>query len=76
MSPRWRGQPAFRIRFRCVRPVSRKPGYVHEGISRDARGHQVVVSDPAETVAQHVAVMPRPGVTVNGFEQCRSSLAP
>jgi RimJ/RimL family protein N-acetyltransferase len=56
--------------------VSRKLGYVHDGISRDARGHEVVVSDRLRLARSTWESRPRPDVTVSGFEECRSSFLP
>lgn len=56
--------------------VSRKLGYVHDGISRDPRGHDVVVSDRLRLTRSTWKSRPRPDVTVSGFEECRSSFVP
>jgi hypothetical protein len=48
---------------------------VHDGISRDPRGHEVVVSDRLRLSRSTWESGPRPAVTVSGFEQCRSWFA-
>ena len=51
--------------------VSRKLGYEPDGISRDARGDEVVVSDRLRLTRQRWQSQPRTGVTVAGFTDCR-----
>lgn len=54
--------------------VSRKLGYVHDGISRDARGDEVLVSDRLRLTAEAWAAgaSGRDPVTVAGIEGCRA----
>ena len=52
--------------------VSRKLGYEHDGISRDARGDEVLVSDRLRRTRSGWQSRPRPEVTVDGLAQCRS----
>jgi RimJ/RimL family protein N-acetyltransferase len=52
--------------------VSRKLGYVHDGISRDARGDEVLVSDRLRLTAARWATMEHPVVSVEGLEAARS----
>lgn len=49
--------------------VSRKLGYVHDGISKDARGDEVLVSDRLRLTAARWAQTSHPPVTVEGVEQ-------
>src|SRR6476659_6250579 len=51
--------------------VSRKLGYEADGISRDARGDEVVVSDRLRLTRHTWRSQARPGVTVTGFPACR-----
>jgi len=51
--------------------VSRKLGYEPDGISRDARGEEVVVSDRLRLTRQKWKLQPHPDVTVTGFADCR-----
>jgi RimJ/RimL family protein N-acetyltransferase len=51
--------------------VSRKLGYVSDGISRDVRGDEVLVSDRLRLTAAKWAEITRPPVTVEGVEQAR-----
>ena len=51
--------------------VSRKLGYEPDGISRDARGEEVVVSDRLRLTRQKWNLQPHPDVTVTGFADCR-----
>jgi RimJ/RimL family protein N-acetyltransferase len=53
--------------------VSRKLGYEPDGISRDARGSEVLVSDRLRLSRSRWADVPRPGVLVDGLEACRQS---
>lgn len=52
--------------------VSRKLGYEPDGISRDARGNEVVVSDRLRLTRQKWQSQPQTGATVAGFADCRS----
>lgn len=52
--------------------VSRKLGYEHDGISRDARGDEVLVSDRLRLTRSTWEELDRPRVTVFGFEKGRS----
>lgn len=52
--------------------VSRKLGYVSDGISRDARGDDVLVSDRLRLTADRWAEDERPAITVEGVEAARS----
>jgi len=52
--------------------VSRKLGYVSDGISRDARGEEVLVSDRLRLTAERWAEVERPAITVEGVEAARS----
>lgn len=49
--------------------VSRKLGYQHDGISRDVRDGEVVVSDRLRLTRDHWADVERPQVTVTGLDQ-------
>jgi RimJ/RimL family protein N-acetyltransferase len=51
--------------------VSRKLGYVRDGITRDARGDDVLVSDRLRLTAARWAEISRPPVTVEGVERAR-----
>ena len=51
--------------------VSRKLGYEPDGISRDARGGEVVVSDRLRLTRQKWQSQPQTGATVVGFADCR-----
>ena len=51
--------------------VSRKLGYEPDGISRDARGDEVVVSDRLRLIRQKWQSQPRTDVRVIGFADCR-----
>jgi RimJ/RimL family protein N-acetyltransferase len=52
--------------------VSRKLGYEHDGISRDARGDEVLVSDRLRLTRSTWEARDRPPVTVAGFEKTRA----
>ena len=52
--------------------VSRKLGYEPDGISRDARGNEVVVSDRLRLTRQKWQSQPQAGATLVGFAECRS----
>jgi RimJ/RimL family protein N-acetyltransferase len=52
--------------------VSRKLGYEHDGISRDARGDEVLVSDRLRLTRSTWEARDRPRVTVIGFDRARS----
>jgi RimJ/RimL family protein N-acetyltransferase len=52
--------------------VSRRLGYQHDGISKDARGDEVLVSDRLRLTAERWAEIDHPPVTVEGVEQARS----
>ena len=52
--------------------VSRKLGYEPDGISRDARGNEVVVSDRLRLTRQKWQSQPPTGTTVIGYADCRS----
>ncbi len=51
--------------------VSRKLGYQRDGISKDARGDEVLVSDRLRLTAQRWAEISHPPVTVDGAEAAR-----
>ena len=51
--------------------VSRKLGYEPDGISRDARGGEVVVSDRLRLTRQKWQSQPQTDATVVGFANCR-----
>lgn len=51
--------------------VSRKLGYERDGISRDARGSEVLVSDRLRLTRARWATVPHSGVTVDGVDGCR-----
>lgn len=52
--------------------VSRKLGYEPDGISRDARGDEVVISDRLRLTRRKWQSQPHPGARVAGFTECRS----
>jgi RimJ/RimL family protein N-acetyltransferase len=52
--------------------VSRKLGYEPDGISRDARGNDVLVSDRLRLTRQKWIQSDHPRAEVTGFEACRS----
>jgi RimJ/RimL family protein N-acetyltransferase len=52
--------------------VSRKPGYEPDGISRGARGDEVVVSERLRLTRQKWQSQPQAGVNGVGFADCRS----
>lgn len=52
--------------------VSRRLGYVPDGISRDARGDEALVSDRLRLTAEGWAQVQRGPVTVTGLEACLS----
>lgn len=52
--------------------VSRKLGYVSDGISRDARGDEVLVSDRLRLTAARWSEIEHPVATVEGVEAARS----
>ena len=51
--------------------VSRKLGYEPDGISRDARGSEVLVSDRLRLSRSRWAAIPHSGVSVDGVKTCR-----
>jgi len=51
--------------------VSRKLGYVHDGISRDARGDEALVSDRLRLTAARWVGTSHPPVSVDGVERAR-----
>jgi RimJ/RimL family protein N-acetyltransferase len=51
--------------------VSRKLGYRPDGISRDARGAEVVISDRLRLTRDGWLALPRPHIEVEGVEACR-----
>lgn len=51
--------------------VSRKLGYEPDGVSRDARGDEVLVSDRLRLTHSHWRSVDRPGVAVEGLAACR-----
>lgn len=51
--------------------VSRKLGYQPDGISRDARGSEVLVSDRLRLTRDRWALRAFDGIEVEGLEQCR-----
>ena len=51
--------------------VSRKLGYEPDGISRDARGDEALVSDRLRLTADNWRTTPRPSAEVTGLEACR-----
>jgi RimJ/RimL family protein N-acetyltransferase len=51
--------------------VSRKLGYVPDGISNDARGDEVLVSDRLRHTAARWAEIEHPAVTMDGVEEAR-----
>lgn len=52
--------------------VSRKLGYVHDGVSRDRRGSEAVISDRLRLTRSTWKSRQRPDVTVTGLAKCRS----
>ena len=52
--------------------VSRRLGYEPDGISRDARGDEVLVSDRLRLTRQKWRTQPRTDVGVTGFDACRA----
>ncbi|MGH3662544.1 MAG: GNAT family N-acetyltransferase [Micromonosporaceae bacterium] len=52
--------------------VSRKLGYQPDGISRDARGSEVLVSDRLRLTRDRWASVPHEGVMVEGLKECLS----
>lgn len=52
--------------------VSRKLGYQPDGISRDARGKEVLVSDRLRLTADSWATVEHPAVSVSGLHEARS----
>ena len=54
------------------RGVSRKLGYQPDGISKDARGDEVLVSDRLRLTAERWAETSHPAVTVEGIEAARA----
>lgn len=51
--------------------VSRKLGYQPDGISRDARGDEVLVSDRLRLTRDRWSQLERPGIHVEGVDACR-----
>lgn len=51
--------------------VSLKLGYEHDGISRDRRGSEAVVSDRLRLTKPRWASQPRPTVVITGFDACK-----
>jgi RimJ/RimL family protein N-acetyltransferase len=51
--------------------VSRKLGYEHDGISVDARGDEVLVSDRLRLTQETWTRQTRPVITVVGMAACR-----
>lgn len=51
--------------------VSRKLGYEPDGISRDARGDEAVVSDRLRLTLEKWNLDKQPAVTVHGMAACR-----
>jgi RimJ/RimL family protein N-acetyltransferase len=56
--------------------VSRKLGYEPDGISRDARGQEALVSDRLRLTRSKWESTPTPSVTVTGFSACRPLFGP
>jgi RimJ/RimL family protein N-acetyltransferase len=52
--------------------VSRKLGYEPDGISRDARGSEVLVSDRLRLTRDRWLANSHEGISVEGIEECRS----
>lgn len=52
--------------------VSRKLGYAPDGISRDARGSKVLISDRLRLTRDRWASITRDGIAVEGITACRS----
>jgi hypothetical protein len=55
--------------------VSRKLGYEPDGISRDARGGEAVVSDRLRLTRQKWQSQPQASARVAGFADCRSTVS-
>ncbi|PSL03130.1 RimJ/RimL family protein N-acetyltransferase [Haloactinopolyspora alba] len=55
--------------------VSRKLGYEHDGISRDARGSEVLISDRLRLTRSRWADVPHTDVVVDGVDACRHMFA-
>ena len=55
--------------------VSRKLGYEPDGISRDARGSEVVISDRLRLTRQRWQSQPQARRDIVGFADCRSMFA-
>lgn len=53
--------------------VSRRLGYEPDGISRDARGDEVLVSDRLRLTRQKWQAQPRTDYDVTGFDACRAA---
>lgn len=53
------------------RGVSRKLGYEADGISRDARGPEVLISDRLRLGRSRWAAVRHPGIEIDGIETCR-----
>lgn len=51
--------------------VSRKLGYEHDGISRDARGSEVLISDRLRLSRSRWADVPHADIVVDGVDACR-----
>ena len=51
--------------------VSRKLGYVHDGITTDRRGEESVISDRLRMTHEVWETLTGPEATVSGFETCR-----
>ena len=79
LTPWTEGTPEERVRIvlqgysdnHASQGVSRKLGYRHDGISKDARGDEVLVSDRLRLTAQRWAETSHPPVTVDGVEAAR-----
>lgn len=56
--------------------VSRKLSYEPDGISRDARGDEVLVSDRLRLTQERWLRLDRPAILVEGFEACRPMFEP
>ncbi len=52
--------------------VSRKLGYEPDGISRDRRGNEVVVSSRLRLTAERWQAQPTRNITISGFDDCRT----
>ncbi|WP_137294053.1 GNAT family N-acetyltransferase [Nocardioides dongxiaopingii] len=57
---------------RSSQGVSRRLGYLPDGISRDARGEEALVSDRLRLTAARWAEQERPDVTVEGVDAARA----